>query len=263
MIAEKIRVRISNFVETILYNDTQAFGFVKADESSNTNGFLNKLIPNLLEVRKERREILHSNINTALESCGEKLPERMRSFMDVMSDAIYFRDSYLDELCSSIWIRPIKSNISKFNEIIKYETYITQQDTTTCIRNMLNEYAILPQFKREKIVFRNELEMLENSFIEDREVGIDYNGKILRIVVLQIIAGYTSYDQNNYILCLDLEAEVIKSLLLHKIKKIFITKEYYGIEKVVYDNLQRIIDKQIFAKQETFEIEEDVTKCSN
>ncbi len=261
MIADKLRVRISNFVETILYNDTQAFGFVKANESSNTNGFLNKLIPNLLEVRKERRELIHNNISTALEFSDDKLTERMRSYMDTIIDDIYFSDSFLKELKSSIWIRPIKSTMAKFDEIIENETYITQQDTTSCIRNMLNEYAILPQFKREKIAFREELAMLEVSYREDRGLGIEYKSEKLNIVVLEVITGYT-YDQNNYVLCLDLENKVMKSLLLHKIGRIYLTEDYFYFDKVVYDKLEDIKRKQTFASEETFEIEEDMTECS-
>ncbi len=260
MIADKLRVRISNFVETILFNDTQAFGFVKANESSNTNGFLNKLIPNLLEVRKERRELIHNNISTALEFSDDKLTERMRSYMDTIIDDIYFSDSYLNELNASIWIRPIKSTMAKFDEIIEYETYITQQDTTTCVRNMLNEYAMLPQFKREKIAFREELAMIEVSHLEDRGLGIEYKGEKLSIVVLEVITGYT-YDQNNYILCLDLGNRVIKALLLHKIGRIYLTEEYFEFDKVVYDRLEEIKRKQTFTSEETFAIEEDITEC--
>lgn len=177
MIADKLRIRIADFVDTILYNDTQAFGFIKSDDSANTNAFLNKLIPCLLDVRKERRQLIHGSIDKALEFNDDSITERLRSYIDTIIDDVYFKDSFLNVLSRSIWIRPNKSTMAKFDEIIDQETYITQQDTTACIRNMLNEYAVLPQFKREKIVFRDELGLLGLSYQEDRGIRIEYNGK--------------------------------------------------------------------------------------
>ncbi|MFI3229067.1 MAG: hypothetical protein R3Y23_02750 [Bacillota bacterium] len=251
MIADKLRIRISDFVDTILYNDTQAFGFIKSDESANTNAFINKLLPCLLTIRKRRRQVIHDSIDTALEFHDDNLTERLRSYIDTIIDDVYFKENYFKDLNRSIWIRPNKNTMVKFDEIIDYETYITQQDTTTCIRNMLNEYAILPQFKREKIVFSEELELLRLSYHEDRGVGIEYNGEKLAVVVVYFVTGYT-YDQNNYVFCFDLASKAIRVLLLHKIKRVYLSDEYYNIDQKISDRLRKIIDEQSFVTTELF-----------
>ena len=52
---DKIKIKVSIFVANILENDAMRFGFLK-NEKSNKNALLNKLIPVLMEVRKERRK---------------------------------------------------------------------------------------------------------------------------------------------------------------------------------------------------------------
>ncbi len=228
---------------------------MKADESSNTNAFLNKLIPNMLEVRKERREIIHGSMSNWLEYYDEKLTEGIRDYIDVLMDEVYFGGSHFNDLTSSIWIRPNKENIVKFDEIIENETKITGQTATECIRKMLNEYCTLPQFKREQIVFSEEFEMLNTSYNNDRIARIEYNDEKKLIVVLEFQSGYT-YDQNNYILCLDTENKVILSLLLHNIKRVYLTSECIEMQDIIGKRVLEIINEQRFASQEVFEIME-------
>lgn len=253
---DKIRIRVSDFVETILYNDAQAFEFIKNDDSTNMNSFLNKLIPILLVKRKERRALIHKDFTDIFKFNDDSLPERTRFYVDTIIDKNYFGDSYLGTLSSSIWIRPNKKNLAIFDEINEHETYITQQDLTTCIRHMLNEYSILHQYKREQIIFQSELKVIQASIDKKQEIIIQYNDEKFHTVVLKIIPSY-AYDQNNYILCFDLNNRVIKSFYLHKMKNIYPTEEYYLLDNIVYNKLNEIMKEQLFEKQETFLILEE------
>ena len=52
---EKFKIRVSLFIRQILEFDAISLGFVKNNGEANINAFLNKLIPNLLKLKKEQR----------------------------------------------------------------------------------------------------------------------------------------------------------------------------------------------------------------
>ena len=62
MALTKTKIRLSSFVLLIIDNDCQAFGFISKDNSPNRNGFLNKVIPNLVDLRKKRREEIEKTL---------------------------------------------------------------------------------------------------------------------------------------------------------------------------------------------------------
>lgn len=73
---------------------------------------------------------------------------------------------------------------------------------------------------------------------------------------MHFITGYT-YDQNNYVFCLDLADKKIRVLLLHKIKLIYISDDFYDIDQKISNKLREIIEEQRFVTTEVFSIEED------
>ena len=117
MDTEKIKIRVSNFVDLIINNDAEAFGFIKKDNTPNINSFLNKLVPNLLFLRKQRREEIHDTISEAMEFNQDKIAEEhIRAYIDTIIDKVYFSDEELERLETDIWIRPNRENICFFNE---------------------------------------------------------------------------------------------------------------------------------------------------
>ena len=53
---EKFKIRVSLFIKETIDRDAKAFNFVKENGEANYNLFLNKLIPNLVKLNKDRRE---------------------------------------------------------------------------------------------------------------------------------------------------------------------------------------------------------------
>ena len=56
IIDEKFKIRVSLFIKETIDRDAKAFNFVKENGEANYNLFLNKLIPNLVKLNKDRRE---------------------------------------------------------------------------------------------------------------------------------------------------------------------------------------------------------------
>lgn len=162
MLSDKIKVRISSFIALIIDNDAQSWGFVKSDDTSNKNAFLNKLIPNMVALRKERRE----EIRDLLENDYQRDDaEKVYECVNTVIDQVYFRDEELDNLTEDVWIRPDKEHLSIFDEIKAEELAVTMLDMSTYIRGLLNEYVRLPQYKRQQILFRDEKELITEACV--------------------------------------------------------------------------------------------------
>ena len=132
MLSDKIKVRISPFIALIIDNDAQSWGFVKGDDSSNKNAFLNKLIPNMVALRKERRE----EIRELLENDYQRDDaEKVYECVNTVIDQVYFRDEELDNLTEDVWIRPDRGHLSVFDEIETEELAVTMLDMSAYIRN--------------------------------------------------------------------------------------------------------------------------------
>ena len=154
MNSDIIKLSLSEFVVQILRNDALKFEYVKKNNVPNINALLNKLIPNLLYYRKLRRqEIFHILKNDFFESDAEAIYECVNAVID----KVYFSDEELEHLEEIIWLRPSTKNISVFDEIENSELSITNLSLSSYIRYLLNEYARFPQYKRERILFEDEL----------------------------------------------------------------------------------------------------------
>ena len=205
MISSIIKLSVSDFVFRILQNDAEKFGFLKKEKEPNLNGFLNKLIPNLLRFRKARREEIHRVLSTDF---AREDSEKIYECVNTVIDRVYFSDDELELLEEIIWFRPSTKENAVFNEIEQSEIKITGQTTTEYIRALLNEYSRLPQYKRETLAFNSEL----CDFAEACETGKIFhatvNGKSIRMFAFHYVYGFT-YDQSNYLLGYDLTNKII------------------------------------------------------
>ena len=140
---DKIKIKVSAFVADILEIDALCFKFTK-NGKSNKNGLLNKLIPTLVEARKERRNQIENILKVEYNRADS---ENIYNAVNTVIDRVYFNDENLGELGESIWIRPSRESISVFDEIETSEILITAQELSVYIRGLLNEYCMLPLYK--------------------------------------------------------------------------------------------------------------------
>lgn len=221
MISDKIKIRISDFVSLVIENDAQLWGFIKNDESSNKNAFLNKLIPNMLAVRKERRE----KIKNVLEKDYQREDaEIIYECVNTVIDEVYFRDEELDYLSENIWIRPTKESLPTFDEIETEELAITALDMSSYIRSLLNEYARLPQYKRQSIVYRQEKEIIREACESERVLCFRYEGERYKVYAYWQIYQYT-LEQRCYLVAYDYEHLEISSFYIEKIESPYLLKK--------------------------------------
>ena len=218
----KIKIRIASTVFLILENDAERFHYIKSDDSPNKNGLLNKLIPNLLVIRKLRRE----KIRQALSDMGKERAEEIYESVNQVIDEVYFDDLDLDILDAEIWILPTAQSQTAFDEICDSETKIAALSVTEYLRGMLNEYAMLPQYKREHLVFYREIRLIHSAFATTQILRFECNGEKYKFFVYQYVYGYL-YDQTNYLIGYDIDRKQIRSFPIARLKKLYLLKKKY------------------------------------
>ncbi len=148
-------------------------------------------------------------------------------------DSLCFGDRDNDKLRQNLWIRPSSENLAIFDEIAESETRITGQDLSSYLRNMLDEYTNLLEFKREQIVFMEEGRLAILARDSGRILKFRYENEIKRTYVFACVYSYLN-EHGNYLLCFDLGRRIICRYQLSEIRALHIIKEkYQPSEKLV------------------------------
>ena len=243
MISAIIKLCVSDFVYQILQNDAVRYEFIKKNGDSNINGFLNKLLPNLLYYRKLRREEIRDILkNDFVRDDAEKVYECVNTVID----RVYFSDAELECLEEKIWFRPSEKRRAVFDEIEDSETRITGQSTAEYIRGLLNEYSRLPQYKRESVLFDDELRDFAEGCEEGRIFHARVDGKSIRVFPFHYIYEYT-YDQGNYLIGYDLTNEVIGAIPLYKIRDSYLVERKYSPSDRMLALLQKYYENREYS----------------
>lgn len=251
MISSIIKLSVSDFVLRILQNDAEKFGFLKKETEPNLNGLLNKLIPNLLYFRKNRRDEIHRILT---EDFARNDTEAIYECVNTVIDQVYFSDAELQVLDEVIWFRPSTKQNAVFDEIEESETIITGQTTTEYIRGLLNEYSRFPQYKRETIAFDNELYDFAKACETGRVFHATVNGKSIRMFAFHYVYGFT-YDQSNYLIGYDLTNKVIGAIPLCLIRDSYLVERKYKPSEKLIEQLQEYYENEEYDKVIPYEEE--------
>lgn len=249
---DKIKIKVSSFLANILENDALRFEFLK-NGKSNKNALLNKLIPTLVKVRKTRRnEIEYILTNEYNREDGENIYNAVNTVID----RVYFVNEELNVLDEYIWIRPSKEAMTTFDEIETSEILITAQEMTVYIRGLLNEYACLPQYKREILVFSKELDIFSSACSSEQIIHFKDNetNERYKAFAFGYCYGYM-YDQTNYCIIYDINNKTIKSIPLYRIQDIYTIKQKYKPSEALQKKLQLYVDNYNF--EEEINVEEE------
>ena len=232
---DKIKIKVSSFVINILDNDAFRFSFLK-NKQTNKNALLNKLVPVLVEVRKARRNEIE---NILKNEYNREDGENIYNAVNTVIDRVYFNDEELNVLDEYIWIRPSKETRTTYDEIETSETLITAQEISVYIRSLLNEYAQLPQYKRELLIFNKELEIFANA-CETRQILHFKNKETSERYKAFAFGYYYDYlcEQTNYCIIYDINNKIIKSIPLYMIQDIYTIKQKYKPSELLIEQLQ-------------------------
>lgn len=258
MLDEKIKIRISGFLRETLELDAQAFNFVKNNNEANLNSFLNKLIPNLLILKKERREKIFEYAKDTLNIPETDLykAEELINNLNAIFDEIYFSDVELNELTETIWIRPVKENISVFDEIIDSETEITGMDKSSYIRTLLNEFSRFPRYKKQQIVFAEECNISLEARDSHRLLKFRFDGDIHKVFVFSCVYNYLQ-EQGNYILCYDIGRNIICRYEISEVSALHLLREKFEPNEKIETAIEKYCSEDLWLNDIVIELGEE------
>ena len=249
---DKIKIRVSSFVLLIIENDALRFGFVKNDDTPNKNGLLNKLIPNLLTLRKKRRE----KIRQTLFDIGKENTEEIYEAVNQVIDEVYFDNADIHTLDEEIWILPTRQSETTFDEIYESELNITSLSNTEYIRGLLNEYALLPQYKREEFAFYNEIVTIQTACETGQILHFDFDGEKYKFFPFQHMYGFL-YDQTNYLIGYDITRKQIRSLPITWLNRLYALKSKFRPSDDLIEKLQNYLNEYKYSAENIFDLGED------
>ena len=241
---EKIKVYVPQSVYNILTKDMELFEFFKKDGSLNKNAFINRLImsyqKDYSEKQKKIREIITESIT---EFNGSSYKTDEAGYMILNRLNLYSNGS--DENSEvHISFRPNKESANTIDFIENHE--LKGSSRSNYYRSLFDSYCMLPQDKRERIIFRNLVEKIEQAIEEDRQIYLlskqnhDLNkpGVILSPYSLSL----TKEELFNYLLGELSEYQAVRTTRLCRIQSIRILNE----RRVFTDPVLNILDKMIF-----------------
>ena len=255
---EKFKIRVSLFIRQILEFDAISLGFVKNNGEANINAFLNKLIPNLLKLKKEQRSaVLELAKKSAYIKIGK--PEDIDNMVcDLIAihDSVYFNDEEHDDCLETVWIRPTKENISVFDEIIESETEITGLDKSNYIRNMLNEYSRFPKYKKEQIAFMDECHITLVARDTKQVLKFRYENQLKSAYVFGCVYDYLQ-EQGNYVLCYDMTSNIICRYQISEISALNLLNKKHKPSEKIATLCKEYLEQAMWISDEIIEVEEE------
>ena len=255
---EKFKIRISLFLRQTLELDAIDYNFVKTDGKPNLNSFLNKLIPNLLKLKKIRRKRIFSSVANVFGIPNNDMAgaEKLIYELNAIYDEVYFSDAELNELSEVVWIRPTKDNIAIFDEIQDSETQITGLDMSSYLRTLLNEFARFPKYKKEQIVFLDECAITLRARNHANILKFRYEGDLRRAYVFGCVYDYLN-EQGNYILCLDLTLNIICRYQVCEMEALHILDRKYRPSSKITGLCQKYVNEALWIDDYVLEIGEE------
>lgn len=197
----KLSVRVSEGVYYQLLADADDFNFRKMDGSNNLSGFFNQLLPNLIAYRMEKRKDLRQYFENNIVHCiKDNYQNKLLYFMDDLFDHSYF-DDYREHYHRQIFhFRLQKANIIKLQSFFD-ELEVQNQNKTSYLRNLFNEYANMRKDKREALCFDDEYSLLCDAINNKRSIICSFKDKSYSLIPYKIDLNYN--DGSLYLLSLE------------------------------------------------------------
>ena len=199
----KLSVRVSEGVYYQLLADIDDFGFRKADGTDNANAFFNQLLPNLIAYRVEKRKDLRKYLENNIIHCiKDNYQDKILYFMDDLFDYSYFDDYREHYHRHTFHFRLNKANIIKLQAFFD-ELAAQNQNKTSYLRNLFNEYANMRKDKREALCFEEESSLLWRAIDNKASITCSFKEENYSLIPYKVDLNYV--DGSLYLLALEMD----------------------------------------------------------
>jgi len=239
---DKIKVNLGNYTFSVLEHDMEEFCFLKKNGETNTNLFLNTLVANAYEERFEKISYIRNNVNDMLQSYH--IPtEDMNKVIDFVDE--YANKGLVDRIKirhqDYVSFRPNKEFQDIFDTI--EEEHLQNDTMSNFMRCLFNDYAKLPQYMRESIIFQKEINIVNRAIKNHRMVRI----KDLNITFCPYTFMVNQEETFIYMIGYNVKVRLNKEaspIHLFKLRdNVSITSEFYEFDEEEEKKLEKILDE--------------------
>jgi len=170
---KKYKINLDYFTYSTLLSDVESFRFLKKDGSSNKNLFINKLIYNYHPLFNKNIDDYESYIINILKD--KKINNKdINDLLLKISRANIKKEEVKEKEYAFTFVTSSKYE-SVFLDI--EDNYLTNYTFSEYIRSLLYSYTKLNQDERERVLFKEEIDLI-NKAINDNKLVIFSNGDI-------------------------------------------------------------------------------------
>lgn len=198
---EKIKIYIPESVNNILLKDMERFEFFKKDGSLNKNEFYNTLIVNYYEQYEENQGSIFERIK---ESIRERTDLKEHNIDDLAADILQYVDVRTYQLDRqrydvSIAMKPTRKSSDDIDYI--QNCLLGNSTLSNYFRNMFASYSLLPQDKRETIIFKQNFDLINDAIENDRKIYFTTEKSSAPHIVSPYMVANSKEELFNYLLC--------------------------------------------------------------
>ena len=196
---EKIKISLRKATLNLLKKDCEDFKITKPNGTPNMNLFINTLLVNFYEEFSAGEEGLHDEIKKALFSVPEVYK---KNALDQILKIFAKRSDYasFDKASAILSFKPTKSSERAVVYIEKIA--LKSESISSFYRRMLVAYSQRPKNEREKILFKDNYELLCKAVQKDVQVCITLKSNDRSFDNMSVYSVASAKDELfNYVLC--------------------------------------------------------------
>ncbi len=230
----KVKVNLDKKSLASILNDMQVFKVLKKDGSVNKNKFMNLLFENYYQDYQnitnkavEKANLIMKKYNINNPNLSHDLANGLYE-IEFMSSEDYFDKSltfYLDN-----------HNEFIFNSINSGMYY---QPASSYFRNLINHYLLLPEYKRECVIYRKNVDIINEAIRNKSYLKIELEKRVLEFAPYKI----TTTKEELYSYLIGNDKENIEVIHIYKILNVMIINKPTNFTKNQIEVLELNIEK--------------------
>lgn len=166
---DKIKVSLPKATLQLLQNDCDDFKIVKTDGKPNMNAFINQLLNNYYQEFCAIEERLHDDIRQALDVTPERYKEEaFKNVVKLFSKQTDYADDKKDNAIFSFKPTKVSEKATAYIE----RALLSSESLSSYYRRLFCSYAKKTKNEREKIIFKENYEILQKAIRKNVKVCV-------------------------------------------------------------------------------------------
>lgn len=237
---EKIKVNLSYLTYSTIINDAEAFQIYKANGEINKNEIFNRIVANLSTYdfeNKAKKKNKYYDILSDVIADSKTINDLIEKLEQANEINKIKRNDVYDQV---VMIRPTKVYEDVFNKIIY--NYLDNTSISSYFRNLFDYYASLYQEERERIIFKKELDRVNEAIKHSLSIKIKIGNSISTFNVYKVVSSKEKLF--NYVLgVMETPSNKRKTISLHlnKVKDVIIINKSTILHKNEIEMLDNMI----------------------